>query len=299
MLRADRADVASYARVLTGTLARRAARRAWSRSSSDAALGDRVAGRDGRTGRRSSCTGSDRELELREGARGVEAQVRQVVRGVVISRKHGRDRRVAARARRGPHPHRRPRRRRPRGAGALPRRMSRPASGGGAGAAASWVRIALRSDWIFFSASPQIWAGGPATPGAATQPVRLNWPTSSASRPAVAWSAAAPGHRRRRALRRQRGVADLRHVPRAVRVRLHGGPGGAAVLGDRVDLVLHGGQRRRVGRRRRPRPRGRLALAPREHGERRDQQKPRTRAPCVPRYAPRRRAPRTRPRADS
>ena len=31
--------------------------------------------------------GVDRELELREGARGVEAQVRQVVHGVVISRK--------------------------------------------------------------------------------------------------------------------------------------------------------------------------------------------------------------------
>ena len=59
-------------------------------------------------------------------------------------------------------------------------------------AAASWVRIAVRSTWIFRSASPQTWAGGPVTPGAATQPVRLNRPTSSASRAAMVCSAPAP-----------------------------------------------------------------------------------------------------------
>ena len=86
MLRADRADVASYARVLTSALARRAARRAWSRSSSDAGWATASPGRDGRTVA-VVVHGADRELELREGARGVEAQVRQVVRGVVISRR--------------------------------------------------------------------------------------------------------------------------------------------------------------------------------------------------------------------
>ena len=45
-----------------------------------------MAGRDGRTVA-VVVHGTDRELELREGPRGVEAQMRQVVRGVVISRK--------------------------------------------------------------------------------------------------------------------------------------------------------------------------------------------------------------------
>jgi hypothetical protein len=50
-------------------------------------LADRMAGREGRAVA-VVVHGEDRELELREGARGgIEAQVRQVVRGVVISRK--------------------------------------------------------------------------------------------------------------------------------------------------------------------------------------------------------------------
>ena len=85
-LRADRADVASYARVLGGALAG---------SVPDGmvtieykrGLGDRLSGG---TGRAVALVvhGPDRELELREGARGLtEAQIRQVVRGVVISRR--------------------------------------------------------------------------------------------------------------------------------------------------------------------------------------------------------------------
>ena len=84
MLRADRADVASYARVLTSTLAD-ALPEGMVEVEQRRGLGDRVAGRDGR--RRVVVHGVDRELELREGPRGVEAQVRQVVHGVVISRK--------------------------------------------------------------------------------------------------------------------------------------------------------------------------------------------------------------------
>jgi hypothetical protein len=85
MLRADRADVASYARVLTGTLAA-VLPEGMVEVEQRRGLGDRVAGRGGRTVA-VIVHGMDRELELREGARGVEAQIRQVVRGVVISRK--------------------------------------------------------------------------------------------------------------------------------------------------------------------------------------------------------------------
>ena len=85
MLRADRADVASYARVLTSTLAD-ALPDGMVEVEQRRGIGDRMAGRDGRTVA-VVVHGVDRELELREGPRGVEAQVRQVVRGVVISRK--------------------------------------------------------------------------------------------------------------------------------------------------------------------------------------------------------------------
>jgi hypothetical protein len=85
-LRADRTDVESYARVLGGALAdtlpagmveveyRRG-------------LADRMGGRRGRPVA-VLLHGEDRDLELREGPRGgVEAQVRQIVRGIVISRR--------------------------------------------------------------------------------------------------------------------------------------------------------------------------------------------------------------------
>jgi hypothetical protein len=86
MLRADRADVASYARVLTGTLAG-ALPEGMVDVEQRRGLADRMAGREGRAVAL-VVHGLDRDLELREGARGmVEAQVRQVVRGVVISRK--------------------------------------------------------------------------------------------------------------------------------------------------------------------------------------------------------------------
>jgi hypothetical protein len=86
MLRADRADVASYARILTGTLAD-ALPPGMVDVEQRRGLADRMAGREGRAVAL-VVHGLDRELELREGVRGmVEAQVRQVVRGVVISRK--------------------------------------------------------------------------------------------------------------------------------------------------------------------------------------------------------------------
>jgi hypothetical protein len=84
-LRADRSDVASYTRVLTSTLG-------------DAlpdgivdvdyrrSMADRVSGRTGEAvGVRAHFP--ERLLELRQGKRGVDAQVQVVVRDVVISRK--------------------------------------------------------------------------------------------------------------------------------------------------------------------------------------------------------------------
>ncbi len=86
LLRADRADVASYARVLAGTLAD-ALPAGMVEVEQKRGLADRMAGRDGRPVA-VVVHGHDRELELREGAHGrVEAQIRQVVRGVVISRR--------------------------------------------------------------------------------------------------------------------------------------------------------------------------------------------------------------------
>jgi hypothetical protein len=85
MLRTDRADVASYARILTDTLGD-ALPDGMVEVERKRGLADRMAGRDGRPVAL-VVRGVDRELELRDGARGVAAQVRQVVRGVVISRR--------------------------------------------------------------------------------------------------------------------------------------------------------------------------------------------------------------------
>jgi hypothetical protein len=85
MLRMDRADVASYARVLTDTLGD-ALPAGMVEVERKRGLADRMAGRDGRAVAL-VVRGVDRELELRDGSRGIEAQVRQVVRGVVISRR--------------------------------------------------------------------------------------------------------------------------------------------------------------------------------------------------------------------
>ena len=84
-LKADRSDIASYTRVLTSTLGD-----ALPEGMVDVdyrrSMADRVSGRPGQpTAVRVHCP--DRELELREGKRGVEAEVRTVVRDVVISRK--------------------------------------------------------------------------------------------------------------------------------------------------------------------------------------------------------------------
>ncbi|MFC4947662.1 hypothetical protein [Pseudonocardia sp. GCM10023141] len=85
-LRADRADVESYARVLSGTLAD-SLPAGMVEATYKRGLADRMAGREGRAVAL-VVHGHERELELTEGARGgVEAQVRTVVRGIVISRR--------------------------------------------------------------------------------------------------------------------------------------------------------------------------------------------------------------------
>jgi diphthamide synthase (EF-2-diphthine--ammonia ligase) len=86
MLRADRADVESYARILGGALAD-ALPAGMVEMAYKRGLAERMAGREGRAVA-VTVHGEDRELELHEGTRGgVEAQVRQVVHGVVISRR--------------------------------------------------------------------------------------------------------------------------------------------------------------------------------------------------------------------
>ncbi|GJF06060.1 hypothetical protein [Pseudonocardia sp. D17] len=86
MLRSDRADVASYARLLAGALAG-ALPAGMVEVEHRRGLTDRMAGREGRPVA-VLVHGQDRDLELREGARGaVEGEIRQVVRGVVISRR--------------------------------------------------------------------------------------------------------------------------------------------------------------------------------------------------------------------
>ena len=85
-LRADRDDVASYARVLSGALAG-ALPTGMVEIEHRRSLADRLGGREGRPVA-VVVHGDERELMLREGPHGsVEAAVHQVVRGVVISRR--------------------------------------------------------------------------------------------------------------------------------------------------------------------------------------------------------------------
>jgi hypothetical protein len=85
-LRADRADVASQARVLTGALAGTLPA-GMVEVETKRSLADRMAGREGRAVS-VVVHGHERDLELREGAHGaLEAELRQVVRGIVISRR--------------------------------------------------------------------------------------------------------------------------------------------------------------------------------------------------------------------
>lgn len=84
-LRADRSDVASYSRVLTATLGD-ALPEGMVEVEHKRSVADRVSGRPGlpvavlvRT--------PERQLELRDGRHGVQAEIRTVVRDVVISRK--------------------------------------------------------------------------------------------------------------------------------------------------------------------------------------------------------------------
>lgn len=85
-LRTDRTDVASYARVLTGAL-RDALPPGMVDVDRRRGLGDRMAGREGRAVA-VVVHGDGRQLALREGPHGaVEAEVRQIVRDVVISRR--------------------------------------------------------------------------------------------------------------------------------------------------------------------------------------------------------------------
>jgi diphthamide synthase (EF-2-diphthine--ammonia ligase) len=85
-LRADRGDVASYARVLGGALAD-ALPPGMVEVEHHRSLADRLAGRAGRPVA-VVVHGDDRELVLREAPRGgVDAAVHQVVRGIVISRR--------------------------------------------------------------------------------------------------------------------------------------------------------------------------------------------------------------------
>ncbi|MFL6077349.1 MAG: hypothetical protein ACJ73S_28645 [Mycobacteriales bacterium] len=84
-LRADRSDVESYTRVLTDTLGA-ALPAGMVEVDRRRTLADRMSGRPGQpVAVRVRC--DDRELELRQGGRGVTAEVRSVVRGVVISRR--------------------------------------------------------------------------------------------------------------------------------------------------------------------------------------------------------------------
>lgn len=84
-LRADRSDVESYTRVLTNTLGD-ALPDGMVEVEYRRSMGDRVAGRPGQA-IAVRVHGKERDLELRQGKRGVDAEVRTVVRDVVISRK--------------------------------------------------------------------------------------------------------------------------------------------------------------------------------------------------------------------
>jgi len=86
MLRADQAEVASYARVLSGALAQ-ALPRGMVEIDYQRSVSDRLAGRPGRAVRL-VVHGENRDLELRQARHGgVDAELRQVVRGVTISRR--------------------------------------------------------------------------------------------------------------------------------------------------------------------------------------------------------------------
>jgi hypothetical protein len=85
LLRADRDEVNSYARVLSGALAQ-ALPPGMVEIDYQRTVSDRVAGRSGRAVHL-VVHGENRDLELREGrGRQLEAQLQQVVHGVVISR---------------------------------------------------------------------------------------------------------------------------------------------------------------------------------------------------------------------
>jgi hypothetical protein len=84
-LRANRTDIESYASVLSDALgsALPAGMVTVERKRS---MADRMAGRPGQVEALLVAT-DDRQLELRQGRHGLAAQIRQVVRGVVLSRK--------------------------------------------------------------------------------------------------------------------------------------------------------------------------------------------------------------------
>ncbi|KZM74091.1 hypothetical protein AWN90_33120 [Nocardia terpenica] len=85
-LRADRSDVESYGRILTNVLGD-ALPDGMVEVDYRRTLSDRMGGKPGQA-TAVRIYAPDRELELRQGRRGgVEAEVRSVVRGVVISRK--------------------------------------------------------------------------------------------------------------------------------------------------------------------------------------------------------------------
>jgi hypothetical protein len=85
-LRADRSDVESYGRVLTNVLGD-ALPEGMVEVDHRRSMADRMSGKPGQAVAVRVHT-PERELELRQGRRGgVEAEVRNVVRGVVISRK--------------------------------------------------------------------------------------------------------------------------------------------------------------------------------------------------------------------
>ena len=83
-LRADAADAATYARVLTETLGE-ALPAGMVQVERERSLGDRLARRPGHV-LAVTVTGRDRELVLRETGRGVTASIVRAVRGVVIAR---------------------------------------------------------------------------------------------------------------------------------------------------------------------------------------------------------------------
>ncbi|HEX7659094.1 MAG TPA: hypothetical protein VF444_06390 [Pseudonocardiaceae bacterium] len=84
-LRTDRADVESYSRVLTNMLGD-ALPEGMVEVDHRRSVGDRVSGRPGQPVA-VRVYAPERELELRQGRHGVEAEVRTVVHKVVISRK--------------------------------------------------------------------------------------------------------------------------------------------------------------------------------------------------------------------